>query len=87
VRNIDVVQYLEQGTTETLSVMCIVDLCETEKQAFTFPHSRNVLFDPVSSDSKITISVTSLPPIASDVHCSANSIALKLQLDLLKRYK
>jgi len=59
--------------------MGIVDLGEPEKCAFALPlHGTNFL-DPMTCNSKVTVSITSLPHITGDVYGPANGIALNLR--------
>ena len=71
------IQNFKQSTAKALPVVCIVDFGETEECTFALPLRRHLLFDPVACDSKVAVSITSLPSIASDIYCPADSITLR----------
>lgn len=60
--------------------MRVIDLCESEKRTFTFPHRRGTLLNPVAGNRKVSISVAGLPRVASYIDGATDSVALQKQL-------
>ena len=72
--------YLEQGTTKSLPIVSIVELCESEKGAVHFPYTRMWFLDPVPSYCKVPVSIWCLPCITCQANFSGNSIALNSKI-------
>ena len=59
-----------------LSIVYVVDFSETEECTVAFTLSENLPFDPVACNSKVPISITSMPYIASNIYHPTDSITL-----------
>jgi hypothetical protein len=55
--NPETVNGFEQSTSQSLSVVCIIESYEAKKGAVKLPYSRMGLFNPMSRDSEIPICV------------------------------
>lgn len=77
VRNTHTVKNFEEGTSETYTIMCIVDFREAKEGTLAFPHCRHGFFDPMTSNGKITVGVAGLPCVTGDIYGATNSITLQ----------
>lgn len=73
VRDTNTIEDLKQSTPETLACVGIIDLSESEQRTFEFPLRSSLLFDPVSCDSKVTISIFGLPCITGSIDGALDS--------------
>lgn len=70
----------KKSTTQSLAVVCVVESYKAKKSTMKLPNSCVWLFDPVSSDSKITVCVWRLPSIAREAHLTLDNFALPNKL-------
>lgn len=68
----------EQSATKTLACVGIVDLSESKQRTLEFPLRGNLLFDPMSCDGEVTVSIFGLPCITGGIDSTLNSGALHL---------
>lgn len=78
VRDTNTIKNLKQSTTEALPVVCIIDFGKTKECTFALPLWGYRLFNPMTCDRKVTISITSLPRITCNIYCPANSLTLHI---------
>lgn len=74
--NIQTIAYLIQCLTQTSSVMRGVHLCKAQQSGLRIPIARCLLLDPVPGNSKVGISITSLPSIAGQTDFTGDGGAL-----------
>ena len=72
----DTVKDFEQCTTSLLPLWALLTLVNPSSALLHSPHSRSLFLDPMTSDGKISISVTCLPSITSNIDGTAHEIAL-----------
>ena len=79
--NADTIENLEQGTAEALTIVSIIHLCKSEQCGLALPLSWMVFFNPMPSDSKVSIRIAGLPRITCNIDGSADRITLQDILD------
>lgn len=67
---------LEQGLSETYTIVCVVHLYKAKERTLQLPALWRVFY-PMTGDSKITVSITCLPSITSQVNITLDDIALR----------
>jgi len=74
--NPNTIKNFEQGTTESLAIMCIVDFGEPKERTFDLPLHGYLLLNPMSRYSEKPVNIASLPRITSGIDMTANSSTL-----------
>src|ERR1700720_555915 len=71
---------LEESTTQSFTIVCIVESCETQQCALDLPSSCTRFFYPVTCDGEICISIGSLPCITGQTDLSLHNATLHKML-------